>query len=190
MIKIASRKSFSTYCAEHVTPLEVAFMQKLFILRSFSGLTRFFRGISQLGNGSLWWISGLILLGIGSVQTRWAVLAAAIAVGLSVSLFMVLKKLISRPRPCDVWLDIPCLMAPPDRFSFPSGHTMTAFAVYAAYAEMLPGSAAIFLPVAILMGLSRVVLGLHYPTDVLVGALLGTAIGRTIATAVLAMLAV
>ena len=55
---------------------------------------------------------------------------------------------------------------------------------------MLPGSAAIFLPVAILMGLSRVVLGLHYPTDVLVGALLGTAIGRTIATAVLAMLAV
>jgi len=190
MIGNAALKSFSAYCAEHVTPREVAVMQKLFILRSYSGLTTFFRGISRLGNGSLWWSTALILVCVGTVQTRWAVLAAAVSVGLSVSLFMLMKKLISRPRPCDVWLDIPCLMAPPDRFSFPSGHTMTAFAVYAAYAELLPGSSVFFLPVAILMGLSRVVLGLHYPTDVLVGALLGTALGRSVAIALTSVLAI
>jgi len=54
---------------------------------------------------------------------------------------------------------------------------MTAFAVCGTLAVLLPGSLAFFLPAAILIGLSRIFLGLHYPTDVLVGALLGSAIG-------------
>jgi undecaprenyl-diphosphatase len=68
-------------------------------------------------------------------------------------------------------------MAAPDKFSFPSGHTMTAFAVWASLASAIPTLSLPYLLLAILIGLSRIFLGLHYPTDVLVGALLGSAIG-------------
>jgi undecaprenyl-diphosphatase len=119
----------------------------------------------------------MVLLAVGSGPTRWAVLGAALAIGLSVSLFMAVKNLIGRPRPYETWCDLPCLLAPPDRFSFPSGHTMTAFAVCANYAVLVPGSELFFFPVAILIGLSRVFLGCHYPTDVLAGAVLGGGIG-------------
>jgi undecaprenyl-diphosphatase len=69
------------------------------------------------------------------------------------------------------------LMAPPDKFSFPSGHTMTSFAAWSSFLITLPWLAPLVLPAAILIGLSRIYLGLHYPTDVLMGALLGSLVG-------------
>ncbi|MDO3378991.1 phosphatase PAP2 family protein [Geoalkalibacter halelectricus] len=135
------------------------------------------RTSSRLGDGPLWYLTALILLAGGGAVERWAVLAAGISLLLSVLLFTLLKNVIGRPRPFEIWADLPCQMPPPDRFSFPSGHTMTAFAACGALAVLLPGSLALFLPVAILIGFSRIFLGLHYPTDVLVGALLGSTIG-------------
>jgi hypothetical protein len=67
----------------------------------------------------------------------------------------------------------------PDKFSFPSGHTMTAFAVWAVLAEGLPLLGPPFLVMAMMIGASRIFLGMHYPTDVLVGALLGSSLGRS-----------
>ena len=170
------------YCARHITPHEVLLMHRLCDLRRHNWLTQFFMAASRLGDGPLWWVSGLVLLAVGGVSGRHAVLAAALAIGASILLFKGLKNLIGRPRPCAVWADLPCLLLPPDRFSFPSGHTMTAFAACVAYAELLPGSSLLFLPAALLIGASRVFLGLHYPTDVLVGALLGSGLGLAAAT--------
>ena len=64
-------------------------------------------------------------------------------------------------------------MAPLDEYSFPSGHTLHAvsFTIIAVY--HYPALAWLLLPFAVLVALSRVVLGLHYPSDVLAGALLG-----------------
>jgi undecaprenyl-diphosphatase len=76
-------------------------------------------------------------------------------------------------------------MAPPDKFSFPSGHTMTAFAVWGVLFIGTPTLGSLYLVIAFLIALSRVFLGLHYPTDVLVGAVMGGSIGLGIATCII-----
>lgn len=185
MASSGNLRTIADYYTRHITPLEAEFMQRFFLLRRSSLLSLLFRTASRLGDGGLWVSCALLLGGFGGREERLAVAAGLLAVGASVALFMAIKNLIGRPRPCDAWSSVTSLMAAPDRFSFPSGHTMTAFAVYAAFAAILPGSAPLFLPLAILIGLSRVFLGLHYPTDVLVGALLGTTLGRLASRAVL-----
>ncbi|BCR06804.1 hypothetical protein DESUT3_38730 [Desulfuromonas versatilis] len=180
-------KVFAAYYSQHITPREARLMQRFCQLRSSILLTLLFRTASRLGDGPLWVACGVLLAAFGGSAERLAVAAGLLAVGSSVALFMAVKDLIGRPRPCEAWLDLASLMAAPDRFSFPSGHTMTAFAVYGAFATLLPGSVALFLPLAVLIGLSRVFLGLHYPTDVLVGALLGTALGRLSSWGVMAL---
>jgi undecaprenyl-diphosphatase len=73
---------------------------------------------------------------------------------------------------------IVCAGKPLDRFSFPSGHTLHAVSFTVIAAGAFPVLALVLLPAAVLIALSRVVLGLHYPTDVLAGALLGATIAR------------
>jgi undecaprenyl-diphosphatase len=170
-------RSLVNGCSRYITPREVLLMRRFCELRRYGWLTRLFLAASRLGDGSLWWVAGIVLTVAGGSAGRRATLAAALAIGSSVLLFMALKGLIGRPRPFVAWPALTCLLAPPDRFSFPSGHTMTAFAAWAAFAGLLPGCGLLFLPAAVLIGVSRVFLGLHYPTDVLVGALLGTGLG-------------
>ena len=71
--------------------------------------------------------------------------------------------------------DLPPLMETPTQLSFPSAHAATSFAAARAYSGLLP--AALLYPVAGVMALSRVYLGVHYPGDVAAGALLGGAVG-------------
>lgn len=163
--------------AERVTPAEAALLQKLSILGSRSWLANLFVTVSRLGDGPLWILTAAALLLLGGASGKKAVVAGGLAVVISVAVFKAMKQRVARPRPFEVWTEVPCLLAPPDRFSFPSGHTMTAFAVHAVLHRMIPGSDWFFLPAAVLIGLSRLFLGLHYPTDVLIGSVLGYAIG-------------
>jgi undecaprenyl-diphosphatase len=152
-------------------------MQRLCELRHYPLLTSLSILASRLGDGPVWGATGLAFLIFGAAGTRWAVGTAAIAIAASVLLFMAVKNMIGRPRPFETWQNLRCLLAPPDRFSFPSVHTMTAFAVGTVYTLLIPGAGCFFLPLAILIGISRVFLGCHYPTDVLAGALLGFVVG-------------
>lgn len=174
-----------TYYARHITPVEARMMLRFSDLRRFKPVTALMRLASRLGDGPLYYMTAIVLLTVGETQERAAAVAAAMAVVLSVVLFKAIKNLIGRPRPYEIWADLPCQMLPSDRFSFPSGHTMTAFAVCGAFAVLLPTILSFFLPAALLIGISRIFLGLHYPTDVLVGALLGATIGLTSAHIVL-----
>lgn len=189
MVRSSPLRNLSNYYFRHVTPHEVVLMQHFCQLRVYPLLTNLFLAASRLGDGPLWGASGAFFLLFGNLRSRWAVAAATLAVGLSIALFKGVKGLIGRPRPFETWSHLPCLLAPPDRFSFPSGHTMTAFAVWSVFSLMIPGAGLFFLPAAVLIGLSRVFLGLHYPTDVLVGALLGTGIGSLVAELTLHYLA-
>lgn len=136
------------------------------------------------GDGGLWYALGLFVALYGGPLRFHALLAATLAVAAGVALFLELKRAFKRKRPCMLephcWADL----LPPDQFSFPSGHTITAFAVTASlggfYPQMLPG---LFF-CAISIAASRVVLGMHFLSDVLAGAALGAVLGAT-ATALL-----
>lgn len=143
-------------------------------------VTAFFSAVSWLGNGA---VLAAIIVPLLFFFARDAlrrhllplVLAAAVG-GLAV---FALKIACDRPRPPEhfaalgVEVNAP-LGAPPDR-SFPSGHAQTAFAAAVYLSLLFPRGAALFLALAALVGLSRVALGVHYPSDVLAGAALGSA---------------
>ncbi len=181
MVRPHPIKSLVFFYMHHVTPVEAHIMERFCSLRHFSWLTWIFKTASRLGDGPLWIATGLCFLAINDGHTHRVVFAAALSVGTSVLLFMCIKNLIGRPRPFEAWQELTGMMAPPDKFSFPSGHTMTAFAVWGALLVGMPALSHAYLVIAFLIGLSRIFLGLHYPTDVLVGAILGGSIGYNLA---------
>lgn len=138
---------------------------------------RFFSLISRLGDGVFWYalMAGLVLLG-GDQGIRAALHLAAIGL-VSLALYKALKRWTRRPRPCASDLRIRAWVAPLDEFSFPSGHTLHAVAFTIVTLSYFPLLAWLLIPFAASVAVSRVVLGLHYPSDVLAA----TGIGSTLA---------
>jgi undecaprenyl-diphosphatase len=148
---------------------------------------------TTFGDGWLWLSVGLALLD-GAGRWRRVVAAAAIAAGVANMALVILKRRFRRPRPCDeashpafsVRPSRYLRYAPSDRFSFPSGHSMNAFALGTVLALTFPWTAPCVGVVAASIAASRVVLGLHFVSDVLVGSVLGVVIGLLAYAAVLA----
>ncbi len=132
-----------------------------------------FAGISRLGDGPIWYVM-LLMLPLAAGKTGLvASLSMAVGALFGLLIYKGLKAVLVRERPFISHPDIDCLSAPLDRYSFPSGHTLHAvfFAVTAsAWFPLL--SPALF-GFATLVAVSRPLLGLHYPTDVVVGGLIG-----------------
>jgi undecaprenyl-diphosphatase len=132
-----------------------------------------FRIVSRLGDGLAWYLvmaAMPLLLGRAGVAVALQMLATGAA---GLLLYRFLKNRLVRERPY-VGLDgIECSMAPLDRYSFPSGHTLHAVAFTVLAVHHVPALALPLVPFATLVAVSRVVLGLHYPTDVLAGASIG-----------------
>lgn len=134
------------------------------------------------GDGWLWYALGLALLILGGEQGRRAVLQSSLAAGCGVSLFLWLKRATRRRRPCAIEPHCWATLLPPDHFSFPSGHTITAFAVAMPVIAQFPGSAPGVLFCALSIAASRVLLGMHFLSDVLAGAALGSLLGWAAST--------
>ena len=130
---------------------------------------------TSLGNAGLLWIALSVgMLCYRPTRRAGALALAAMALGLLCT-NVVLKHLVGRVRP---WVDVAGLVPlvyEPDPNSFPSGHTCAAFAAGLCWARTLPGKRGRILAVvlAVCMGLSRLYVGVHYPSDVLAGALVG-----------------
>jgi undecaprenyl-diphosphatase len=137
----------------------------------------FFMVASRLGDGVIWYALMLalpLLFGAEGLRVSATMLATG-AVGLAV--YKVLKRIFVRERPFIRHAGISLVGAPLDRYSFPSGHTLHAAAFTWQACAAFPELSVVLVPLALAIAGSRVVLGLHYPTDVLVGAVLGVTFG-------------
>lgn len=128
------------------------------------------------GDGWLWYALGLLILAAGGTERFRAVGAAALAVGVGIATFLELKRRTGRRRPCAIEPHCWATLLPPDQFSFPSGHTITAFAVAVSISTFYPAMLAGLLFCAVSVAASRVLLGMHFLSDVVAGALIGSSL--------------
>lgn len=134
---------------------------------------RLFAAVSRLGDGVFWYALMLVLPLVYGVQALPAVALMGLTGLLCLTLYRWLKSKTSRPRPFAGNELIEMSVAPLDQYSFPSGHTLHAVAFSVVAVFFYPGLLWLLLPFTVLVALSRLVLGLHYPSDVVAGALLG-----------------
>ena len=128
------------------------------------------------GDGWLWYAMGLVLLLVGGEQRFRAVGAAALAAAMGICLFLNLKRVTGRRRPSVFEPHCWAKLLPPDQFSFPSGHTITAFAVSLSLIQFYPGLTAGLLFCAFSIAASRILMGMHFLSDVVAGAVIGAAL--------------
>lgn len=137
----------------------------------------FFSVISRLGDGVIWYLLMVALPVYGLVTDTpqgWVAGGSLMVAGLAgLMIYRFLKNRLARERPFISHQDIDCRNEPLDRYSFPSGHTLHAVMFTTIAVAWFPGLVIVLLPLTLLIALSRLVLGLHYPTDVVVGALIG-----------------
>lgn len=135
--------------------------------------------ISRLGDGAFWYALIALLpirYGQGGLDAALRMAGAGI---LGVALYKWLKLRLARERPCVSLTGIVRGTAPLDRYSFPSGHTLHAVAFSTLTGASFPELLWLCAPFASLVAISRVVLGLHYPSDVAAGALIGASLAWT-----------
>lgn len=132
--------------------------------------------LSKTGDGYLYFVIGMFLWGFEQEHGELFLYTALMAYALELPVYVLLKKMFKRPRPCDLPGQMTAHVTPSDKFSLPSGHTAAACLMASIVAHFYPSFAIAAYSWAALIGLSRVLLGVHYPTDVLAGALLGITI--------------
>jgi undecaprenyl-diphosphatase len=131
-----------------------------------------FTTVSRLGDGAFWCLL-MLAFAVGSQEGAVVAMQMAVAAVFGFALYRQLKHRLVRERPYISHAAIELGTAPLDRYSFPSGHTMHAVCFTTIAVTHVPELGVLLWPFTLLVAASRVVLGLHYPTDVGAGALLG-----------------
>jgi undecaprenyl-diphosphatase len=140
-------------------------------------LNFYFRTVTHLGGAIATIVISLFLV----IFTRGLIQATSIASAFSLLIshlpVALVKRLYPRKRPYLALLETKVAANPLEDHSFPSGHTTAIFSVIIPFILFMPELALILIPLAISVGFSRMYLGLHYPSDVLAGCLLGSSSG-------------
>lgn len=142
-----------------------------------SQLTPFVRTITFLGNGAIVWIIICLVLCIHKKTRKAGFLALVSMLVTFLIVNVVIKNAVARIRPYDAYATISNLIGVQSDYSFPSGHSASSFAAAIVLFLQLPKKySTYFLILAICISLSRLYVGVHYPSDVILGALLGLGI--------------
>lgn len=142
-------------------------------------IRHFFSIVSRLGDGGFWALLAAALYWIQGPQALPSIAQMAVTGLVGVLIYKLLKNRLVRERPYIAHGDILCGTAPLDRYSFPSGHTLHAVSFTILLWSFEPLLAPIAVGFALLVAASRMILGLHYPSDVVVGAALGAALASS-----------
>lgn len=138
-----------------------------------SGIQRFFSFVSWLGDGKFWYAL-MVLLPFCYGREAWKVSLQMALVGVAgLLIYKLIKSTTERARPYMRDSNIRLGTAPLDKYSFPSGHTLHAVSFAFIILAHYPALGWLVLPFTLLVAASRVILGLHYPTDVLIGGVIG-----------------
>ena len=140
-------------------------------------LRRFFGVISRLGDGVFWYALMAVLAAIGGTRGIVCALHMALTGIVAATMYKGLKRWTRRPRPFRTHDAIIPYVAPLDEFSFPSGHTLHAVSFTLIALAYFPVLAPLLVPFTVLVMLSRIVLGLHYPSDVLAATVIAAVLG-------------
>jgi undecaprenyl-diphosphatase len=135
-----------------------------------------FRIVSRLGDGVFWYSLAALLPILYGQRGLDAAIRMTVVGFVALALYKWLKARFVRERPCVALIGIVRGIVPLDRYSFPSGHTLHAVTFSILLIASFPELGWLCAPFATLVAMSRVVLGLHYPSDVLAGALIGAAL--------------
>ena len=130
--------------------------------------------LGKAGNNGAVWVGVGVVLAVLDSSNREAWLICAVLGPVAIGLNYLVKLVVKRPRP--VLEGLPPLGGAPSSLSFPSAHATSSFAVATAMARVEPLGALAFV-LALALALGRPYLGMHYPSDVLAGAVLGVALG-------------
>ena len=139
-------------------------------------IAQFFKLVSRLGDGWFWYTLLLVIALTHGQAALLPLLTTTLISLLGLVIYKLLKIKTVRPRPYQVHQVIVLGERPLDVFSFPSGHTLQAVLFTATLGSYYPSLLWLLLPFMGMVALSRMVLGLHYPTDVLIGAGIGYAL--------------
>ena len=134
--------------------------------------------VSRLGDGVFWYTLMAALPVFGGLAGVHASLHLAFVGLIALGLYRGLKRFTRRPRPFARHRSITAHVAPLDEFSFPSGHTLHAVTFTLVATHYFPMLGLLLWPFALLVAMSRVVLGLHYPSDVLAATAIAVVLAR------------
>lgn len=143
-------------------------------------IAHFFKVISRLGDGLFWYLMLVLVWGEQGISYSLNIAYIVVAGTVGTAIYKILKHKTTRPRPYQVHQVIHLGERPLDHFSFPSGHTLHAVMATTILGYIQPMLLLLMLPFTVLVALSRMILGLHYPTDVLVGAGIGALMASSI----------
>lgn len=146
---------------------------------SCGALNKFFSNITDVNH---WMIAYIILWGIlffkGGRKGKVIAVSVILLIVISDQLgYRILKEYFGRIRPCNALTDLNLPTGPTGTFSFPSNHALNNFAIAVFFSRFYPELKKILFVTATLVALSRVYLGLHYPSDILGGAIIGAVLG-------------
>lgn len=164
---------------ERLRLAETALLRRLSVHERRDPLRLLMLTATRLADG--WALAILIPLAFALNGVAGGLRAVGLGAASAISLALVvhgIKTLVRRRRPAGIDLERP--ISAPDKHAFPSGHTAQAFAMVVIAWTVAPAVGACTLVMAVLVGLSRMFFGLHYPTDVVVGALLGLSMAWTV----------
>ncbi|MGO1298254.1 MAG: phosphatase PAP2 family protein [Vibrio sp.] len=136
-------------------------------------MARFSRAISHTGDGHLYAMFAMLAWLLDSTHGKGFVVSGLLAFAIELPLYWILKNSFQRRRPQELSPLLTAFITPSDRYSLPSGHTAAAFLMVTIISHFYPDLTILMVLWGLSVGSSRILLGVHFLSDVIIGALLG-----------------